>query len=713
MNQPLSEQTIPLQRRSFLASIWVVPAVVLLILGGILSWVTYDKYQQAHEAEFRLLEAHARYAEVQVGAALRDAAQLLDTIASERLESIEEKTPREFEASLTYYGNKHPELLALFVTDRSGRVVSATDAALVGRDVSKMGFFAAHRNPLSLSEMAVSRPDASLLGVNAALLTLTIDNDDDDGEFVGVVGAAINFGFFQKALEPVNPADSASVSVLVNNDGDLLYRRYDPEKFFGRNVARDSQVLREHLAAATPVNRSIGPSAVDGKPRLFVTRRIENTAINAILSRAQSEVLANWQRDLLIRGLIFLFTAAVMLFLARVAHQRQAQLLASSEALREAKETAETANAAKSHFLAAASHDLRQPLHALALLVAVLKRRHSDEASMKVIRPIEESTQALKELLDALLDISRLDAGVVVPQKQAIAVNALLGRLESEFAVQADARHLKFRVRRAPSTAVHTDPTLLMEMLRNLMSNACRHTRRGGILLGCRLRRDRLVIQVWDTGKGIPEEELDKIFREYYQIDNSERDRHKGLGLGLSIVERLARLLGHPVRVRSRVGRGSLFEVSVPLSDTPPAEPKAPAAEAAPPSVVISILIIDDDNAVLQGTSMLLEELGYHPVVAQSAADAVQKIGGHAPDLILADYRLEGEHTGIEAINMVRSHLGIFVPGILVSGDILPERLREANLSGFRLLHKPVNPEELDEQIKGLVKGRMKGEGGC
>lgn len=697
MIKTLYRQVFPgAPRKPFLTSIWIVPVAVLLIVGATLAWVSHDKYHQTHESEYRLLEAHAVYADAQVAGALRGVARLLGKVAEERW------SKRKFAAALAKHPLDNPEIGTLFVTDADGLVEYATDPSLDAQDVSSQAYFTAHLDPERQPEFHISRPGKSPLGVTAITFTLPYADSEDD--FAGVVGATIDFSFFVKALFPVNPADSASVSTILNRDGDLVYRRYDPEKFFGKNVARESQVFQEHIRAREPVTHHIGPSAIDGKTRLFVTRRIADTGLSVILSRGQDEVLANWQRNLVIHGLIFLFTAAVMLFLARVAQRRQRLLLASSEALREAKEAAERANAAKSHFLAAASHDLRQPLHALALLVSVLKQRHGNESNMKVIKPIEASTQALKEMLDTLLDVSRLDAGAVVPQKQAVSVDVLLERLESEFAIQVDDKGLKFRIRRARKT-VHTDPSLLMEILRNLVSNACRYTPHGGILLGCRVRRGQLAIQVWDTGKGIPEEELENIFREYYQVSNPERDRHKGLGLGLSIVERVARLLGHRIRVCSRPGKGSMFEISVPLSGVTPFPPRQPEDVAALPAPA-NILVIDDDPEVLQGTAMLLEAWGYRPVAAQSAEEALLKIGGHAPGLIVADYRLRGGKTGIAAIETVRSHLGVFVPGILVSGDTLPARLREANVSGFQLLHKPVDPDELNAQIKRLmVKG--------
>lgn len=699
MNHPLHEQVFThAPRKQLITSIWIIPVAVLLIVGATLSRVTYDEYHQAQESEYRLLEAHARYADVQIASALSNISHLLANVANERLANPPLRN-HAFEATLTRHLRDLPEIGTLLVTDARGRVEFSTKSSIKGYDASKQAYFTEHFDRAQQSKLFISRPDKTLLGVTAVTLTLPIV--DAGHHFAGVVGVTVDYNYFAGALRSVNPEDSASVTVVINQYGDLVYRRLDPEKYFGFNAIKISKVFQEHLRAGTQVTRHIGPSYQNGKTRLFLIRRINDTGLNLILSRQQDEVLAEWRRNLVTHTLIFVFTTAVMLFLAWVAQRRQSQLLAAAVALRSAKEAAEVANSAKSHFLAAASHDLRQPLHALALLVSVLKHRHGNESSMKIIKPIEASIQALKELLDALLDISKLDAGIVIPKKQAVSIDALMGRLESEFRMQIEAKHLKFRIRRSQKN-VRTDPTLLMVMLRNLLSNAYHHTKQGGILLGCRSHLDHLLIQVWDTGKGIPVEEQGRIFQEYYQVDNPERDRHKGLGLGLSIVDRIAKLLGHRITVRSRIGKGSMFEIAVPLAREAPSLPRKSTDAIAPVSPV-NILIIDDDPIVSQSTVMLLESLGYHAIAAESAEDALLKIRGHLPDVILADYRLRNSQTGIDAIATIRASLEISVPGILVTGDTLPERLREANASGYPLLHKPVDPDELNAHIKRLL----------
>jgi signal transduction histidine kinase/ActR/RegA family two-component response regulator len=369
---------------------------------------------------------------------------------------------------------------------------------------------------------------------------------------------------------------------------------------------------------------------------------------------------------------------------------------------------AEAANASKGRFLAAVSHDLRQPLQSLLLLTSVLKRRHGDTASASIIKPMEASIFALKELLDSLLDLSKLDAGAVTPNPQPVLLADLLERLDNEFRTQIEIKGLRLRVRsprrRAPANAaVLTDPALVMAILRNLLSNAANHTRSGGILVGCRLRASLVLIQVWDTGAGIPAAELDNIFEEYYQLNNPGRDRALGLGLGLAIVERISRLLGHPVRVRSRYGKGSVFEVEVGLTAAMPRAPAVPQAPAA--THAAAILVLDDDPTVLQSTGLFLRQLGYQPLLAASAQKALAILQGRAqlPQAILADYRLNGMQTGVDAIQAIRAELRSVIPAILLTGDLRPEVLQEARLAGCDLLHKPVDPEKLDALLGRLL----------
>ncbi len=381
------------------------------------------------------------------------------------------------------------------------------------------------------------------------------------------------------------------------------------------------------------------------------------------------------------------------------------QTLAQDE-LRDAKQKAERANTAKTRFLAAASHDLRQPFQALVLFQNVLARRNRDPDMEPIVTRIGQAIEAQQHMLDVLLDISRLDAGIVEARKSDFPIDAILERLADEFAVQAQDRRLDLHIVGSAAT-VYSDPDLLERILRNLLINALKYTERGRILLGCRRAGRFLRIQVWDTGSGIPGDQISTIFEEYNQIGNPARDRSKGLGLGLAIVDRLIRLLGHRIAVRSEVGRGTVFEVIVPLAETEADEARTMIEPPLPVDRASALIaVIDDDGDLLEALRLSLELVGYRVAAAKDVEEALARLapGRTPPGLIVADYRLESGRTGSEAIQRLRSAFGMAIPGILLTGDTSPERLREAKASGFWLLHKPVSPETLIAAIeRGLL----------
>jgi signal transduction histidine kinase len=360
---------------------------------------------------------------------------------------------------------------------------------------------------------------------------------------------------------------------------------------------------------------------------------------------------------------------------------------------------AEEANRAKSSFLAAASHDLRQPLHAMALFVSALRNKSREPETRPIVEHLSASVEALEGLFDALLDISKLDAGIVRAEIRDFPLQAVFDRVERDCASQAEGKGLRLRL--APTHAiVRSDPTLVERIVRNLATNAIRYTKRGGVVVGCRRAgAGRLRVAVHDSGIGIAREHLPEIFKEYFQIGNPERDRSKGLGLGLAIVERLATLLDHKVDVWSAPGRGSVFSIAVPRGD-------AALVEAAPVQVaeVIQdtlgdalVVVIDDEAAVRDGMREVLQQWGCRPLLAASADEALAQLAAvrSTPGAVIADYRLREGETGIAAIGRIRAAHGAGIPGVIVTGDTAPDRLREAEASGYHLLHKPVRPIQL------------------
>ncbi|MCF8706750.1 MULTISPECIES: chemotaxis protein CheB [Sphingomonadaceae] len=380
----------------------------------------------------------------------------------------------------------------------------------------------------------------------------------------------------------------------------------------------------------------------------------------------------------------------------------------AEQALVDARKAAEEANFEKSRFLAAASHDLRQPLQTLRLLRGIIEQKVVDPETVQLMKRAGETLDGLNGLLDSMLDNNQLEAGTILPQVDAFPIHDLLDRLRSEFAVHAEAAGVAWRV--IPSKRlVKSDQHLLERMLRNLLSNAFKYTRRGKILLGCRAHGDRLSIEVWDTGAGIPEGDLPTIFNEFHRTGGmATPDPNPGLGLGLSIVRRLGELLDHPIDVCSRVGKGSAFKIKVPIGTDRSADHRTMELRADGgmiPSRKGRILVIEDDAPVREMLGMFLSGVGHHVVLAadgQEALDAVYKVA-EAPDLLIADYSLPDGADGFAAIDNIRKALNAKLPAIVLTGDISTVTLQAITRRGEFHLAKPVTGDRLAGMVARLL----------
>jgi len=375
---------------------------------------------------------------------------------------------------------------------------------------------------------------------------------------------------------------------------------------------------------------------------------------------------------------------------------------------RQAHRAADEANLAKSKFLAAASHDLRQPIHAQGLFLEVLARTPLTVEQQAALANARATWQASAEMLDTLLDFSRLEAGVVRPMMQAFPLQRLLNRIENELAPLADTKGIVYRSRETRAV-VHSDPALVGLVLRNLVSNAIRYTDKGGVLVACRARGASVVLEVWDTGVGIDPADHQTIFREFHQLGNAERDRRKGLGLGLAIAQGLARALGQELVLASRPGRGSVFRLALPLArvGVVPPQPGADNIVAGAHSFDdVRVLVIDDDETVRTAMQQLLRAWGCQCQAADSVEEALADGGPVRPDLVIVDYRLREQRTGADAVAALRAAFGQDLPALMITGDTAPQRLREAIASGVPLLHKPVLPDELHRAMQYLLSGR-------
>jgi len=386
--------------------------------------------------------------------------------------------------------------------------------------------------------------------------------------------------------------------------------------------------------------------------------------------------------------------------------RRQADLEETIMQLRSERDGAMRADEEKSRFLAIASHDLRQPVHALGLFAATLEKRLLGSPEEPLARNMIRSIEGLDRSFNAMLDISRLDAGTIEPNVQQFPLRDLFRRLHMHFAGQAEMSGLALRF--SPGgKSVSSDPQLLERILGNLVQNAIKYTEEGGVVVVARTTETHVNIEVWDTGVGIRAADLPRVFDEFYQVGRSERARAQGLGIGLAIVKRLAMLLGHQLTVSSRPGRGTMFRIGIRIGGLYDMQDVTAPADTLPMPLpqARTVLVIDDEEAIREGLALLLEEWGYHAVIAGSITQAQRVVASldGPPDLILSDLHLGDGPDGIAAIQAVRTWCGHDVSAVLITGDTSHEEMRRATDSGHPVLFKPVQPRRLYNVLRGLV----------
>ncbi|WP_339864438.1 ATP-binding response regulator [Paremcibacter congregatus] len=373
--------------------------------------------------------------------------------------------------------------------------------------------------------------------------------------------------------------------------------------------------------------------------------------------------------------------------------------------LRQEKDKAISARDAKSSFLAAASHDLRQPLHAMGFFIETLKKEITDEDQSLLLQKVERTSDNLRAQLNDLLDISKIDAGILTPHPTPLSVETIFSALKSEFTPLAQEKNIDLHIV-ARDLIINSDAHMIERILNNLVSNALRYTKPGGrILVGCRRRGKNIRFEVHDTGIGIPGHLIGHIFAEYYQIANPERDRNKGLGLGLSIVKGMCDLLDHPIEVRSEINKGTSFYVSTPRSHKRPSIPDSLSQHFNLKLETGNIILIDDERDALDAMSTLLENWGHTVVPFEAETEALQYLSHHdfCPDMIITDFRLREMRTGAEAISAINKKLKKSVPAVIITGDTAKDRMLQARKSGHVLLHKPILPAKLRTVINNTL----------
>ena len=377
-----------------------------------------------------------------------------------------------------------------------------------------------------------------------------------------------------------------------------------------------------------------------------------------------------------------------------------------SEGLQNAKIDAERANKAKSLFLASASHDLRQPLNAMQMYIAALQSKVKDKEILRIIEDINSVSISTARLLNALLDVSELEAGAIKPRFESFSVNNMLISIFQSFLPLAKDKGLNFRV--VPSSLyVRSDPALLERILGNFMSNAIRYTNKGSVLIGCRKRGDKVVIEVWDTGCGISDDQMSLIYEDFYQIENKERDRGKGLGLGLALAKRLSESLEHKIVGKSTFGSGSCFSVLVNIGEKTVDENQDESFMNIMNLSGANILLVEDDMDVLKATKQLLESWGCKVKTARNKDEVMNLIKENPydnPDIILADNRLPGDASGIDITYLIQEKLQASIPCVIMTGDVERNHVQSIIDQGFPVLLKPIQPAKFRAMLSHLIQ---------
>ena len=377
-----------------------------------------------------------------------------------------------------------------------------------------------------------------------------------------------------------------------------------------------------------------------------------------------------------------------------------------SEGLQNAKIDAERANKAKSLFLASASHDLRQPLNAMQMYIAALQSKVKDKEILRIIEDINSVSISTARLLNALLDVSELEVGAIKPRFESFSVNNMLISIFQSFLPLAKDKGLNFRV--VPSSLyVRSDPALLERILGNFMSNAIRYTNKGSVLIGCRKRGDKVVIEVWDTGCGISDDQMSLIYEDFYQIENKERDRGKGLGLGLALAKRLSESLEHKIVSKSTFGSGSCFSVLVNIGEKTVDENQDESFMNIMNLSGTNILLVEDDMDVLKATKQLLESWGCKVKTARNKDEVMNLIKENPydnPDIILADNRLPGDASGIDITYLIQEKLQASIPCVIMTGDVERNHVQSIIDKGFPVLLKPIQPAKFRAMLSHLIQ---------
>ncbi|TWA93387.1 signal transduction histidine kinase [Azospirillum brasilense] len=677
---------------------------------------TLEQARREFTATAHLLDEHASRAIESGDAQLR---MLLDAL--ERWDRRDPAEGQRIQAAMRARAERLPQIAGVWALDARGRLLlDSAEHPPPPRDLSERDYAQAHlgvmQGPPPGLHVGSHLPGP---GVSQGRFTISRALRDEEGALLAIVVAGIQNTYFSQMYGEAGWGEGARLALFTSGREKLA--EWPPH----------SAVAPPSAAWPQPWDPPDGPAIVEGA-QITAARMLTGFPIVVVASRPLAEVMAPWRERALWTTAISggILTGASVLFVFALAGARReeavrAELLRANQSLDErvrqrtvdlekALRSAEMASLAKMKVLATVSHDLRQPLQGLAAFHELLLKEAPNPTLQQLGAMASASLQAGQRLLDDLLTLSRLEAGVVPVEIGTFPLAPLLDQLVAELRAEAEGKGLRLTV--IPTAAwVRSDPARLQPILRNLLSNAVKYTARGGVVVGARPRGDSLRVEIWDSGQGIASAELGTIWEEFYQIGNPARDGSRGAGLGLSIVEHTARLLGHPLDVRSRVGRGSVFAVTLPRA-RPPAVPApavvAPAAsttERASPRRLSGrrVLVVEDDPLQRSSLTLLLEQAGAGVMAADSfdSALAAAQATLQAPSAILSDYRLPGGTDGLSGIQTLRGVLGRDVPAILLTGELSADLVRAAKDAGCLVLTKPAAPNRILSTLAELTAG--------
>ena len=578
-----------------------------------------------------------------------------------------------------------------------------------------------HRPASSHLMKFIERQLASVIGASTARVVLESTLTGRDMQIEDVVSivdeASQAMTFSRELLQSAIENISLGVSV-VNHQQQLVVwnHRYLEQFSYPKGFVRVGRpvedLMRYNLTSANLPARRIDEVIADrctsmreGQPMSYERQRPDGTVLRIDGSPIPGGGYVTTFQDITAMRRTEQALKETNIYLEQRVKERTQELQVINEQMLKAKSVAEQANQSKTRFLASASHDLLQPLNAARLFTSALAGKARDPEMTELVDHIDSSLGAAEEIISTLLDISKLDAGALEPDIGVFPVNEIMRHLATDFSAIAKDQGLDLHV--VPSSAwVRSDSKLLRRVIQNFLSNAIRYTPSGKILLGCRRLKGYIRIEVWDTGPGIPEDQLTHIFEEFRRFQQG-RDK-KGLGLGLAIVDRICGMLNHPVNVQSVQGLGSVFSITVPVA---PAEHRdqnttksAPASRRVSSLGGLHVVCIDNDPAILHGMSALLDNWHCDVTTAESLEDARDKLNGTKPDIILADYQLDDNRNGLDAMDSLRDEISNDIPGILITGYMAPDVREDAISRGYQILYKPVKPAALRALVNKLLK---------